>query len=150
MRGQLSHQLSSGDGFIDSSLYVLEEELQRVNEFLSNPNLFMPFEEAFDESIGRLVSKYLIPMCVDHDPTELRIENLCNSMPGQPYHSCMEATLFPQIREVLRMFRADRIKAFRNLEHCDSLEGIGRFVDLFESGVPNNSSVQPTTEPIWS
>ena len=53
MRGQLSQQLSFGDGFIDPCLYALDEELNKVDELLSNPNLLRPFEEVFDETVGR-------------------------------------------------------------------------------------------------
>lgn len=53
MRGQFSHQLSFGDGFIDSSLYKLDEELTKVDELLSNPELLRPFEEVFDPTLGR-------------------------------------------------------------------------------------------------
>ena len=53
MRGQLSQQLSFGDGFIDPCLYALDEELKKVDELLSNPNLLRPFEEVFDETLGR-------------------------------------------------------------------------------------------------
>jgi IS5 family transposase len=53
MRGQTSQQLSFGDGFIDPSLYELDEELTKADELLSNPGLLKPFEEVFDESLGR-------------------------------------------------------------------------------------------------
>lgn len=45
--------MSFGDGFIDASLYELDEELEKVDEFLSNAQLLKPFEEAFDPSLGR-------------------------------------------------------------------------------------------------
>jgi hypothetical protein len=45
--------MSFGDGFIDASLYELDEELKKVDEFLSNAQLLKPFEEAFDPSLGR-------------------------------------------------------------------------------------------------
>jgi len=53
MRGQTSQQLSFGDGFIDRSLYELDEELTKADELLSKPELLKPFEEVFDESLGR-------------------------------------------------------------------------------------------------
>jgi IS5 family transposase len=53
MRGQISQQLTFGDGFIDPSLYELDEELKKVDELLCNPQLLRPFEEVFDESLGR-------------------------------------------------------------------------------------------------
>jgi IS5 family transposase len=45
--------MSFGDGFIDASLYELDEELTKVDELLSNTQLIKPFEEAFDPSLGR-------------------------------------------------------------------------------------------------
>lgn len=45
--------MSFGDGFIDGSLYELDEELKKVDEFLSNPQLLKPFEEIFDPNLGR-------------------------------------------------------------------------------------------------
>jgi IS5 family transposase len=45
--------MSFGDGFIDASLYELDEELTKVDELLSNTELIKPFEEAFDPSLGR-------------------------------------------------------------------------------------------------
>ena len=53
MRGQIAHQISFGDGFIDPSLYELDEELKKVDELLSSPELLRPFEEVFDETLGR-------------------------------------------------------------------------------------------------
>ena len=53
MRKAISQQLSFGDGFIDPSLYQLDEELKKVDELLSHGNLLKPFEEVFDESMGR-------------------------------------------------------------------------------------------------
>ena len=44
--------MSFGDGFIDASLYELDEELKQVDELLSDPQLVNPFEEAFDPSLG--------------------------------------------------------------------------------------------------
>jgi len=45
--------MSFGDGFIDASLYELDEELKKVDELLSNAQLLKPFEEVFDPSLGR-------------------------------------------------------------------------------------------------
>ena len=45
--------MSFGDGFIDASLYELDEELTKADELLSNAQLLKPFEEAFDPSLGR-------------------------------------------------------------------------------------------------
>ena len=53
MRRVISQQMSFGDGFIDRSLYDLDEELKKVDELLSSPALVKPFEEVFDESMGR-------------------------------------------------------------------------------------------------
>ena len=53
MRTAISQQMSFGDGFIDATLYQLDEELKKVDELLSNEQLLKPFEEVFDESVGR-------------------------------------------------------------------------------------------------
>lgn len=53
MRTPIAQQFSFGDGFIDSSLYELDEELRKVDELLSQSTLLKPFEEVFDESMGR-------------------------------------------------------------------------------------------------
>jgi transposase, IS5 family len=53
MRKAISQQMSFGDGFIDRSLYELDEELKKVDELLSSPVLVRPFEEVYDESQGR-------------------------------------------------------------------------------------------------
>jgi IS5 family transposase len=53
MRRAISQQLSFGDGFIDPSLYQLDEELKKVNELLSQGPLLKPFEELFDATMGR-------------------------------------------------------------------------------------------------
>ena len=45
--------MSFGDGFIDAALYELDEELTKVDEFLSNAQLLKPFEEVFDPTLGR-------------------------------------------------------------------------------------------------
>ena len=53
MRRPISRQMSFGDSFIDASLYQLDEELTKVNDFLPNRQLLKPFEEVFDPSLGR-------------------------------------------------------------------------------------------------
>jgi transposase, IS5 family len=53
MRKRISQQLSFGDGFIDESLYELDEELKKVDRLLDNPRLIKPLEEVFDKSQGR-------------------------------------------------------------------------------------------------
>lgn len=53
MRGQSSQQISFGDGFIDSSLYKLDDELKRVDALLSQKEFLAPFEEVFSETMGR-------------------------------------------------------------------------------------------------
>ena len=53
MRKAISQQMSFGDGFIDPSLYQLDEELKKVDELLSQGQLLKPFEEVFDQSMGR-------------------------------------------------------------------------------------------------
>jgi len=53
MRKAISQQLSFGDGFIDPSLYQLDEELKKVDELLSQGPMLKPFEELFDPSMGR-------------------------------------------------------------------------------------------------
>ena len=53
MRRAISQQMSFGDGFIDPRLYQLDEELKKVDELLSQGPLLKPFEEVFDESMGR-------------------------------------------------------------------------------------------------
>lgn len=53
MRRPISQQMSFGDGFIDASLYELDEELKKADELLSSPQLLKPFEEVSDESLGR-------------------------------------------------------------------------------------------------
>jgi hypothetical protein len=42
--------MSFGDGFIDASLYDLDDELKQVDEHVSIGN---PFKEVFDASLGR-------------------------------------------------------------------------------------------------
>jgi IS5 family transposase len=53
MRKAISQQLSFGEGFIDPSLYQLDEELKKVDDLLSQGQLLKPFEELFDPSMGR-------------------------------------------------------------------------------------------------
>ncbi len=53
MRTPIAQQFGFGDGFIDPSLYELDEELRKVDELLSQSKLLKPFEEVFDESLGR-------------------------------------------------------------------------------------------------
>jgi len=53
MRRPISQQMSFGDCFIDASLYELDEELEKVDELLSDAQLLRPFEEVFDPSLGR-------------------------------------------------------------------------------------------------
>lgn len=53
MRTPIAQQFGFGDGFIDSSLYELDEELRKVDELLCQSTLIKPFEEVFDESLGR-------------------------------------------------------------------------------------------------
>ncbi len=53
MRRPISQQMSFGDGFIDVSLYELDEELKKIDELLSDVQLLRPFEESFDPNLGR-------------------------------------------------------------------------------------------------
>ena len=53
MRGESSKQMSFGDGFIDSSLYELDDELKRVDAMLSKKEFLAPFEDVFSETMGR-------------------------------------------------------------------------------------------------
>jgi transposase, IS5 family len=53
MRTPIVQQFSFGDGFIDRSLYELDEELRKIDELLCQSTLLKPFEEVFDESLGR-------------------------------------------------------------------------------------------------
>jgi len=53
MRGQTSQQMSFGDGFIDSSLFELDNELKRVDALLSQKEFLTPFEDVFSETMGR-------------------------------------------------------------------------------------------------
>jgi IS5 family transposase len=45
--------MSFGDGFIDASLYELDDELKQVDELLCDAQLLKPFEAVFDPSLGR-------------------------------------------------------------------------------------------------
>jgi IS5 family transposase len=53
MRGQSTQQLSFGEGFIDPSLFHLDEELMKVDELLMERTFLRPFEAVFDETMGR-------------------------------------------------------------------------------------------------
>lgn len=53
MRGRSRQQLSFGDGFIDPSLFSLDEELTRVDSLLTDRKLVAPFEDVFDPTMGR-------------------------------------------------------------------------------------------------
>ena len=53
MRAKTTQQLSFGDGFIDPSLYELDEELKRVDQLLSQKEFLKPFEDVFSETMGR-------------------------------------------------------------------------------------------------
>lgn len=53
MRGQTNLQLSFGETFIDPSLFELSDELRQVDVLLQERELLKPFEECFDETIGR-------------------------------------------------------------------------------------------------
>lgn len=53
MRGRSKQQLSFGDGFIDPSLFSLDEELTQVESLLTDRKLLSPFEDVFDPTMGR-------------------------------------------------------------------------------------------------
>lgn len=53
MRAKTTQQLSFGDGFIDPSLYELDDELKRVDQLLSEKEFLKPFENVFSETMGR-------------------------------------------------------------------------------------------------
>jgi IS5 family transposase len=53
MQGQTSQQMSFGDGFIDTSLFELDNELKRVDALLSKKEFLTPFEDVFSETMGR-------------------------------------------------------------------------------------------------
>lgn len=53
MRRETAQQLSFGDGFIDPSLYELDEELKRVDQLLTQKEFLQPFEEVFSQTMGR-------------------------------------------------------------------------------------------------
>jgi IS5 family transposase len=52
MRGRSTPQLSFGDGFLDPSLYKLNDELKAVDTLLSDRALLKPLEEMFHPSMG--------------------------------------------------------------------------------------------------
>lgn len=53
MRGRSTPQMSFGDGFIDPSLYALNDELKAVDSLLSDAKLLRPLETMFDPTMGR-------------------------------------------------------------------------------------------------
>jgi transposase, IS5 family len=53
MRGKTSQQLSFAEGFLDPSLYELNDELKEIDELLQNRSFLKPFEDTFHESMGR-------------------------------------------------------------------------------------------------
>lgn len=53
MRAKTSQQLSFGDGFINPSLFQLDDELKRVDQLLSEQEFLKPFEDVFSETMGR-------------------------------------------------------------------------------------------------
>ena len=53
MRTKTSQQLSFGDGFIDPSLYELDDELKQVDALLSQKEFLIPFDDVFSETMGR-------------------------------------------------------------------------------------------------
>ncbi|MDE3056749.1 MAG: hypothetical protein KGJ59_02160 [Bacteroidota bacterium] len=53
MRTHAIQQLSFGDGFIDPSLYELDEELKQVDQVLSQQELLQLFDDVFSATIGR-------------------------------------------------------------------------------------------------
>lgn len=53
MRTKISQQLSFGDGFIDPSLYELDDELKRVDALLTQKEFLIPFDDVFSETMGR-------------------------------------------------------------------------------------------------
>ena len=53
MRTKTTQQLSFGDGFIDPSLYELDDELKRVDALLSQKEFLIPFNDVFSETMGR-------------------------------------------------------------------------------------------------
>jgi hypothetical protein len=53
MRGQLSQQMSFGDGYIDPSLFELNDELKRVDGLLSQKEFLTPFKDIFSDTMGR-------------------------------------------------------------------------------------------------
>lgn len=53
MKGQISEQISFGEGFIAPKLFELDEELTKVDALLGESSLVKPFEEVFDTHMGR-------------------------------------------------------------------------------------------------
>jgi IS5 family transposase len=53
MRGCSRQQLSFGDGFIDPSLFQLDEELTKVDTLLLERSFLKPFDAVFDDTMGR-------------------------------------------------------------------------------------------------
>ena len=53
MRGKTSQQLSFAEGFLDPSLFELNDELINVDELLQNRSFLKPFEDKFHETMGR-------------------------------------------------------------------------------------------------
>jgi NAD(P) transhydrogenase subunit beta len=71
MRRAISQQLSFGDGFIDPGLYRLDEEVQKVDELLSQGQLLKPFEEVFDQTMGTV--KYAIHPVAGRIPGHMNV-----------------------------------------------------------------------------
>ena len=53
MRGKTSQQLTFAEGFLDLSLYELNDELKKVDELLQNRSFLKPFEAKFHQTMGR-------------------------------------------------------------------------------------------------
>jgi IS5 family transposase len=53
MLGQSDHQLSVGEGFLDPSLFEMNDELRKVDKLLDNREFIRPLEKCFDEDMGR-------------------------------------------------------------------------------------------------
>ena len=53
MRHRSTQQLSFGDGFIDPSLFALNDELKEVDKLMSDASLLQPFEAIFSPTMGR-------------------------------------------------------------------------------------------------
>jgi hypothetical protein len=54
MRGQTSPQMSLGDGFIDPSLFELDNEVKRVDALVLQKEFLTSFEDVFSQTMGRL------------------------------------------------------------------------------------------------